>query len=81
MSDVLDRAKEIEMHQRNVAIQNQLDSAKHSENPIEFNGHRFCLDCDNEINTKRLLANPKAVRCIGCQEVTESKSLHCRRLR
>lgn len=79
MGDALDRAKEIETLDRDIAIKNQLASTENTEQPVEFNGHRFCLDCDSEINTKRLIANPKAVRCIACQEVTEAQSKHRRR--
>lgn len=33
--------------------------------PVEA---RDCCDCDRSINTRRLRANPEAVRCTSCQE-------------
>jgi RNA polymerase-binding transcription factor DksA len=32
---------------------------------------RICRDCEGPIPLKRLLANPHAVRCIGCQQIHE----------
>lgn len=39
-----------------------------AEQPRELNGQRYCLDCDDPIRADRLVANPRAVRCISCQE-------------
>ncbi|GLX86357.1 hypothetical protein tloyanaT_26100 [Thalassotalea loyana] len=68
MADVADKAKLLEQQ----ALEHALASHQVSvETPNEFDGHRYCLDCDIEITTKRLLAAPNAVRCIDCQEVHE----------
>lgn len=39
----------------------------HLEPPLEVNGQRLCLDCDEPLSGARLDANPKAVRCVDCQ--------------
>lgn len=39
----------------------------HLEAPLEISGQRFCLDCDERLSFARLNANPRAVRCVGCQ--------------
>mgnify|MGYP002039689911 CR=1 FL=1 len=39
----------------------------HLEPPMEMSGRRFCLDCCDEIAMARLSANPRAVRCVDCQ--------------
>lgn len=39
----------------------------HLEVPLEVNGQRFCLDCDERLTWARMQANPKAVRCVECQ--------------
>lgn len=38
------------------------------ETPLERDGVRYCLDCDDPIDARRLSANAGAVRCIWCQE-------------
>jgi DnaK suppressor protein len=68
MSDAVDRACELEQSYREQA----LAAAKPQvEQPQEFNGHRYCLVCDIEVSTKRLNANPQAVRCVDCQYLHE----------
>lgn len=39
----------------------------HLEAPLERNGQRFCLDCDERLSVARMDANPRAVRCVDCQ--------------
>lgn len=39
----------------------------HLETPLEMNGQRFCLDCDERLSFARMEANPRAVRCVDCQ--------------
>lgn len=39
----------------------------HLEAPLEVNGQRLCLDCDESLSAARLNANPRAVRCVDCQ--------------
>ncbi|KGJ86430.1 TraR/DksA C4-type zinc finger protein [Colwellia psychrerythraea] len=68
MSDAVDRACELEQNHREQA----LAAAKPvAEQPQEFNGHRYCLVCDIELSTKRLIAHADAVRCVDCQHLHE----------
>lgn len=64
MTNNVDRACELENRQREQAIQNSKPAA---EIPRELDGHRYCLGCDFELNTERLLITPEAVRCVPCQ--------------
>ena len=71
MTDVIDKACELEISQREQA----LAAVKVvPEKPNELHGSRYCLDCNVEINVKRLIANPQAVRCITCQTIVEHKN-------
>lgn len=38
-----------------------------SEPPLEVEGQRLCLGCEDPISAARLNANPRAVRCVECQ--------------
>jgi RNA polymerase-binding transcription factor len=68
MTDVIDRACELEQQQ----LEQALAAAKpQAEQPQEFNGHRYCLVCDIELSTKRLIAHADAVRCVDCQHLHE----------
>ena len=71
MSDIIDRACELEQKQREQAL---AASQPKLEQPHEHDGHRYCLTCSIEIPTKRLTANPNAVRCIDCQVLAEIKN-------
>ena len=46
---------------------------KPQEEPLLIHGKRRCLDCEGIIPQKRIMANPQAVRCIGCQTKLERK--------
>ena len=35
----------------------------------------FCMECEDEIGFKRLLARPAATRCIACKEAQEQQEL------
>lgn len=76
MTDVIDKASEIEQQQTAQAI---AACRPAEETPHELNGHRFCLDCGTELTTARLLAMPSAVRDIDCQELHERQSKHYRK--
>lgn len=39
----------------------------HLEAPVEMDGQRICLYCEERLSRARLQANPNAVRCVGCQ--------------
>lgn len=48
---------------------NAIDAARHSlrEPSLYIDGEKCCIDCEQPIPAKRLIANPDAVRCISCQ--------------
>ena len=71
MADDLDRAKDLEMKQRDVALQNQLDNAVEREQPLVIDGKRCCVDCGMPIPGQRLKARPQSVRCIDCKTYKE----------
>jgi len=39
-------------------------------------GYGRCADCDNDIDRRRLLADPAAYLCLTCQTITEDERLH-----
>lgn len=39
----------------------------------KFGVEKTCIDCGASISTKRVMANPKSVRCIHCQEDHETE--------
>lgn len=47
----------------------------HLETPLEVNGQRFCLGCDDPISQARLDACPRAVRCVECQNDQDRRGL------
>jgi len=71
MADDLDRAKDLEMHQRDVALKNQLAGAVETEEPLIIDGMRCCVDCGEVIPEERLRARPESVRCIDCKTFKE----------
>ena len=74
MTDIIDRAKEAEVRNREIALRNQQQRAKQTEAPLVIDGQRCCLDCVDVIPKKRLEAYPDAVRCVYCQEDFELKN-------
>ena len=73
MPDILDRAKELEIYQRNQALRHALAV---KEPPQEIiNGRVLCIECDAAIEMARLAAKPEAARCIYCQQAFEQKEL------
>ena len=73
MTDILDRAKELEMQQRDVALKNHQAAAKQTEPPLVIDGQRCCRACEEPIPAERLKASPDAVRCVWCQQDFELK--------
>lgn len=39
--------------------------------PAEKAGGRICVDCDDQINPKRLRASPATRRCVRCEKLQE----------
>lgn len=73
MPDLLDRAKDLEMLQRQKALQKTLSSVAEPEQDIRDDGVVICIDCGVVIPQTRLEAKPNAARCIHCQQIEEKK--------
>ena len=73
MVDVFDRAQTREQEDRDRAIAAQLQRGRETEQPDEVDGIRYCLDCGDEINPKRLTFRPEAVRCVDCQQIKDER--------
>ena len=74
--DDLDRAKDLEMKQREVALESALSAPEHDvgeEQLFDEKEKVICLDCCERIPSKRLKAVPEAVRCIDCKTIWERK--------
>ena len=68
--DILDKAKELEMEDRKRAVAEQKRKTKEPAQNV-VGGEVLCIDCDKQINAKRLTAKPEAARCIDCQSTYE----------
>jgi DnaK suppressor protein len=73
VADIIDRAKQLEMDQRQRAIDSQLAQSQETEEPLEEGGVRYCLDCGIDIDPDRLKARPQSVRCVECKTIKEKK--------
>lgn len=71
MADVVDRAGKYEEKQRQSNIDAQLKKGQETETPRELAGVRYCLDCDEEIDARRVAFKPDVVRCVECQSFKE----------
>jgi DnaK suppressor protein len=69
--DDLDRAKELEMAQRQQALDNQRHRAQITEQPLVIDGVRCCIDCEMPIPPPRLAVQPESVRCVDCKSTAE----------
>lgn len=67
MTDVLDKAGEVEQRDRDAALARQAAAGQEQETPFVIEGRRVCLGCFEPIARGRLKANPQAVRCVECQ--------------
>ena len=70
MSDVFDKAQELEESFREKAIAHQLNRAQENPDEDEF-GNRYCLSCGGIVPPERVKAHPAAVRCVSCQSRKE----------
>lgn len=77
MTDILDRASELEQKQRDQALKAALTQPKEAQD-IDADGNHYCVDCAVCIPPERIAAAPNAVCCISCQEIREHqrKRLH-----
>ena len=69
--DDLDRAKDLEIFQRDNALNAQKLTAKEPPQDIDQDGNVCCIDCGDEVSRQRLAAKPNAARCIECQQLSE----------
>lgn len=76
MTDILDRAGELEQRDRDAALARQAAAESEHERPFEIEGVRVCLDCFEPIAPARLAANHDAVRCVECQQDSERRRAH-----
>ncbi|NVP03172.1 TraR/DksA C4-type zinc finger protein [Photobacterium damselae subsp. damselae] len=70
MTDLFDRAQQLEEMYRDNAIHNH-QHRQSREIPDEDEQGRYCLTCGELIQPARLEANPNAVRCVPWQELKE----------
>ena len=73
--DDIDRAQQREEKERELAI----SAIQHRavELPAyDETGARICVDCADRIPHARLIAYPRSVRCVCCQECVEQRQQH-----
>lgn len=71
--DDLDRAKVLEMRERQAALERTLAQGQETEAPLIIDGRRCCIDCGQAISPARLAARPQSVRCIHCKTKREQQ--------
>lgn len=54
--------------ERDLAELRDIDAARQR---IQDGGYGTCLDCGNDIDPRRLLAQPETLRCLACQALAE----------
>ena len=68
MTDIIDAAKLREMEDRRLALLNQKDKARQTEQSLFIDDVQCCIDCNDPIQKARIEADVDCVRCISCQE-------------
>ena len=71
MTKAFDRASDLEMEERERALNRHLNRVK--ELPDE---HGICNDCGTAIPAARLRALPHVATCISCQAIREHRGTH-----
>ncbi len=71
MTDIIDRAAELEQMNRDLALQE--NERRSYEPPDEDANGRYCLDCSEQIPDERIIRIPWAVRCVECQQLHERR--------
>lgn len=70
-----DRSQEMQAAEANTAVKNQavlrLSKLKLALKRVGSDSYGYCIDCDEDINPKRLEARPEVERCTPCQSDTE----------
>lgn len=72
--DDLDRAKELEMQQRDESLRETLARPDHDygEKADIVDGVHYCIDCCEPIPLMRLAVLPGALRCVDCKQDWEN---------
>lgn len=73
MTDIFDRASDLEQKERDASIARRKDLAAAHDAPFEIEGARVCLDCFEPIPEQRLRALATAARCVDCQQSHERR--------
>jgi phage/conjugal plasmid C-4 type zinc finger TraR family protein len=68
VTDIFDRATELEELQREDALKRQRSRAEHGDISASE-----CGDCGDQIPEERRLAAPGCTRCIDCERINEAK--------
>lgn len=65
-----DCARELEWHQRET-MEDRLRDLNDAQDRLIDGGYGLCLECGNQIDTRRLVADPAASLCLNCQTLAE----------
>jgi len=74
--DIIDHAQELDRKFNDKALaevrhRRELNRMLYGEEPLVVNGVPHCISCGEEIPPERIEANPKASRCIDCQNTRD----------
>jgi DnaK suppressor protein len=62
----------LDLQQRFAGMNNKkISSIDDAIRKIDDNSYGICIDCEEDISEKRLLANPYFITCISCAEARE----------
>jgi len=70
MSDIVDKAQQLEDENFQRALQNVMNTPSEAAEH-DADGNRICIDCSERIPAMRRKAVPRAVRCVLCQQAAE----------
>lgn len=65
-----DCARELEWHRRET-LEGRLRDLNDAQDRLIDGGYGLCLECSNQIDTRRLVADPAASLCVNCQTLAE----------
>jgi len=63
-------AREIDWHRREI-LEDRLRDLNDAQDRLIDGGYGLCSECRNQIDTRRLVADPAASLCINCQTLAE----------
>lgn len=74
--DDADRAKDIEMLEREHALARQRERAAHDDDGTQLfiDGVVCCVDCGEPVAPGRLAVRPHARRCLPCKQILEVRA-------